>query len=67
MEENISRWDELENKLDVCSFVAFNRSNKWSYKIYSISNDEIFEQKSGYATKNDAKKACLDKLIELAK
>jgi hypothetical protein len=27
--------------------------------------DEIYEQSSGYETKNEAKKACLDKLIEL--
>jgi len=67
MEENISKWEELENELDVCSFVAFNKSNKWSYKIYSISNDEIFEQKSGYETKNEAKIACYNRLIELAK
>jgi hypothetical protein len=62
MEENISK---LEDELDVCSFVAFNRSNKWSYKIYSMTTDEIYEQSSGYETKNEAKKACLDKLIEL--
>jgi hypothetical protein len=63
----MSKWEELENELDVCSFVAFNRSNKWSYKIYSISSDEIFEQKSGYETKNEAKIACHNRLIELAK
>lgn len=67
MEENTSKLDELENKLDVCSYVAFNKRNKWSYRIYSISNDEIFEQKSGYETKSEAKEACFNKLVELAK
>lgn len=64
MEESTFDW--LENKLDVCSYVAFNKSNKWSYRIYSISNDEIFEQKSGYDSKKEAKTACYNKLIELA-
>lgn len=68
MEENmLSKWDSLEDKLGVCSYVAFNDKNKWSYRIYSILNHGIFEQVSGYETKNEARIALINKLTELAK
>lgn len=68
MEENmLSKWDVLDDKLNVCSYIAFHDKNKWSYRIYSISNHDIFEQASGYETKNEARIALIDRLVELAK
>lgn len=68
MDGNIlSKIDILEDRLNVCSYVAFSDNNKWSYKIYSIKNNDIFEQESGYRNKNEARFSCFSKLSELAK